>query len=107
MDLEHYDRPKDGIKFFETCISVIAAAIVTGVAIGAAYLAGRLPIDLDGAVTTAQHVAEATTRKEMHPCDFTAIQYGHYHEKRKSAPECYSGTRELPPHILTMPVRQE
>lgn len=80
MDLEYHDRPKDGISFFETCISVIAAAIVTGVAIGAAYLAGRIPIDLDGAVTTAQHVAEADARHALPPAE---IAYWRRHERNQ------------------------
>ena len=102
MNLEQYDSPKDGISFMETALAVLCAA---GLAVIAALAAAMLMYRWDeasDAQITAHHVAEANAKKEMRPCDFVIVQYGAYHEKRH--PECAKGTRDLPNHILTMPV---
>jgi hypothetical protein len=54
---------------------------------------------------TAQHVKEATERKEMRPCDFALIQYGPEAERRN--PECVKvSAGPLPNHVLTLPVTE-
>jgi hypothetical protein len=103
MDLEQYDRPQDGISFMEKALAVFFGALAL---LAAALLLPKLPNwdEARDAQVTAAHVSEAAAKKELRPCDFVIVQYGAYHETRH--PECVSGTRELPNHILTMPVRK-
>ena len=103
MDLEQQDRPQDGIAFMETALivaSMVAIAVLAALGMGMLY--GKLWDEALDAHITAEHVAEANAKKDIAPCDFVIVQYGAYHEKRH--PECWSGTRELPNHILTAPV---
>ena len=103
MDLEQHDRPKDGIAFMETALTVVSMVLIAALAAaGMGMLYGKLWDEALDAQITAHHVAQATTKKDMHPCDFVIVQYGAYHEKRH--PECAKGTRDLPNHILTLPV---
>lgn len=50
------------------------------------------------------HAKQVAEKKEMHPCDFTAIEYGYYHTRRE--PECIGKGGPLPNHVLTLPVGQ-
>ena len=103
MDLEQHDRPKDGISFMETALTVASMVVIAILAAaGVGMLYGKLWDEALDAQITSAHVAQATAKKDMHPCDFVIVQYGAYHEKRH--PECAKGTRDLPNHILTLPV---
>lgn len=61
--------------------------------------------DYEEAQITAKHVNEAQEKKNMSPCDFTAISYGPYHHKKD--PECVGKGGPLPDHILTLPVESK
>ena len=102
MDLEQYDPMKDGAHFQDTAFAIFVAMVLAVLAaLAGALLMHKWDEALDAQVT-AQHVAQATAKKELRPCDFVIVQYGAYHEKRH--PECAKGTRDLPNHILTLPV---
>lgn len=66
-------------------------------------------MDARDAEITAKHEAEAQARKAIRPCDLTIAQfgpgerwYGHQHVY-----ECVAAAREVPNHILTMPIQEE
>ena len=62
--------------------------------------------DYEAAQITAQRIVAAGEAKELHPCDFTFVQYGPYHEKR--APECVDvDAGPLPANVLTVPCNHD
>lgn len=59
-------------------------------------------------VILERHIAEATQRKEMHPCDATMLSYGpgeRWHPKAmEREPECVARAKRMPDWILTSPI---
>ena len=77
------DRPKDGIAFMETALTVASmVAIAVLAAVGAGMLYGKLWDEALDAQITAHHVAEATARKELPPEEYA---YWRRHERNQEA----------------------
>lgn len=58
---------------------------------------------------TAELVAEANDRKAFRPCDLTIAQFGPGERWSPQAkePSCATAARDVPPHILSSPIKDE